>query len=384
MVILFIIRTLGRGGAERQLTLLAKELKLRGHLVNVAILYGGGDFEAELLDVGIRVVNLKKKGRWDVLRFYIRYVELLREVMPDILHGYMPMQNLLATFGGQIVKNVKVVWGVRDSSIGHGKIPFSARFVFWLCCKLSRFSHLIISNSQAGKQLYTKSGCPGHLIHVIPNGIDSVRFRRNEEARRYLRQHWGISDDQVLIGCVGRLDPAKDHATYIRACAYLLEECPNAAFVCVGGGGTVEYEASLKALADQLKLSNRLIWAGEYQDMVAVYSALDVLVSSSLHEGFPNVIAEAMGCEVPVVATSVGDVELILDGVGICVPPGDPIALATGMKAMLARDLCAAGKASRERIVERYSVEKLTERTETLLNALFEGKDATSLSRLRK
>lgn len=370
--ILFVIRTLGRGGAERQLVLLAKQMRDRGHDIAVAVLYGGGDFEAELAAADVLVIDLQKKGRWNIFDFIIRYIRLLRQSRPHVLHGYMPMQNLLALFGSKFLPGTKVAWGVRDSSIGHGRVPLSVRAVFWLCCKLARFSHLIISNSHAGKLLYSDNGCPEDLIQVVPNGIDAVRFCRDESARHALRATWGTSDQQILIGCVGRLDPGKDHATYLTACAKLLTEFPKAVFICVGGGAEEGYLNSLKALADALGLSDRLIWAGECQNMTAVYSALDVVISSSLHEGFPNVIAEAMSCEVPVVATSVGDVELILDGVGICVPPGDPVALANGMKVMLTRDLRVLGKASRERIVERYSVEKLTERTEKLLVNLFE------------
>lgn len=382
--ILFLIRTLGRGGAERQLSVLAKEIHSRSHDVVVAVLYGGGDFQAALIDAGVTVVNLEKKGRWDVFGFFARYRRLLKEVRPDVLHGYMPMQNLLALIGGLWLRNVKVVWGIRDSSIGHGRIPWSVTTVFRLSCALARFCNLIISNSQAGKSLYSSNGCPEELIAVVPNGIDAQRFQRNDDARVSVRRSWGVSDGEILIGCVGRLDPGKDHATYLRACAKVMSSFPSARFACVGGGGSDGYVNSLRVLAGELGLTDRLIWTGECREMASVYSALDLAVSASLHEGFPNVVAEAMSCEVPVIGTDVGDVRQIVDGIGLCVSAGDADRLADAIGEILRQDLRALGKASRQRIVDLYSVEKLVERTERLLDGLFQVNASAGMRKLSR
>lgn len=380
--VLFLIRTLGRGGAERQLSVLAKEMRYRGHDVVVAALYGGGDFEAALINAGVTVVNLEKKGRWDIFGFFARYRRLLKEVRPDVLHGYMPMQNLLALIGGLWVRNVKVVWGIRDSSIGHGRIPWSVTAVFRLSCALARFCALIISNSQAGKSLYSSNGCPEESIAVVPNGIDAQRFQRSDDARVSVRRSWGVSDGEILIGCVGRLDPGKDHATYLRACAKVMSRFSSAKFACVGGGGSDEYVSSLRVLAGELGLSDRLIWTGECRDMASVYSALDLAVSASLHEGFPNAVAEAMSCEVPVAGTDVGDVRQIVDGIGVCVPAGDADCLADAIGEILRKDLRALGKASRQRVVDLYSVEKLVERTECLFDGLFQDNASAGMHKL--
>ena len=373
MNIVFLIRAIGSGGgAELQLTLLAKGLQSLGHQVTVIVLYGeGSDFEVELVKAGVQLIDLEKKGFWDVFGFLYRYVRTLNIIRPDVLHGYMPMQNLLVLLGRLFLPGIKIIWGLRDSNIGFGNVPLLKQVFFRLSCWLSDKTDLIISNSEAGKLFHINKGYPVNLIEVIPNGIDSQYLRCSEEGRQLFRHQWEISEEQILIGNVARLDRKKDHSTFLRACAILRQEYPNIKIVCPGED-SAEYRAELDLLAKELLLQDLVIWAGLCNDMVPVYSALDLEVCSSLYEGFPNAVAEAMSCSIPVVATEVGDAKLMLEGMGICVPPADPIALAEAMSIMLKKDLSYIGYRGRERIVERYSVDKLVHRTEAVLKALID------------
>ncbi|MEK7801721.1 MAG: glycosyltransferase, partial [Pseudomonadota bacterium] len=95
--VMFLARSLERGGAERQLVLLATGLAARGHLVSVAVFYGGGIYEAELASAGVRIVDLRKQGRWDFLPFLCRLVRVLRIERPATLHGYLTVPNVLAS-----------------------------------------------------------------------------------------------------------------------------------------------------------------------------------------------------------------------------------------------------------------------------------------------
>ena len=93
--VLFLIRSLHLGGAERQLTLLLLAMHAAGHRVRVAVFYAGGPFESELQAAGVPVFHLNKSGRWDILPFFFRLVRLIRQEKPSILHGYLPMSNIL-------------------------------------------------------------------------------------------------------------------------------------------------------------------------------------------------------------------------------------------------------------------------------------------------
>jgi glycosyltransferase involved in cell wall biosynthesis len=363
--ILFLIRSLDPGGAERQLAVLARGLRERGHEVAVAVFYGGGALEAELKDTGIPIYSLEKRGRWDVLGFLTRLIRTVRRQRPDVLHSYI--SNLVTALIRPFFPSVRMVWGVRSSHLDFDRYDWLFRASHRLSCRLARSADLIIANSHAGRDSHIAQGYPAQKTVVIPNGIDTARFQRQGEARERLRAEWGVSAEEELIGLVGRLDPMKDHETFFRAAARLSQARPAVRFACVGDGRPA-YRATLVDRACALGLSGRILWVGMRSDMADVYSALDLLVNCSYGEGFSNVIGEAMACGVPCVATDVGDSKLIVGSLGALVPPKDPMALMEGMQQILDRRL--PPEEIRRRIVEQFSVERLVRGTEQQLSAL--------------
>ncbi|MHC5827541.1 MAG: glycosyltransferase, partial [Nostoc sp.] len=161
------------------------------------------------------------------------------------------------------------------------------------------------------------------------------RFQPNPEAGLQVRTEWRISKDTILIGLVGRLDPMKDHPTFLKAVALLCKEREDIRFVCVGMGSH-EYAQELYQLAEELEVAEKVIWAGGRADMPDIYNALDINCSSSSYgEGFSNVIGEAMACGVPCVVTDVGDSAWIIGDTGIVVPPNNPEALKAGITSLI-------------------------------------------------
>jgi glycosyltransferase involved in cell wall biosynthesis len=173
-----------------------------------------------------------------------------------------------------------------------GRYPWSTRLNYLLEPRFSRLPDLIISNSFAGRRNAVRKGFPDneHFI-VVPNGIDLERFRPDAELGLAVRQEWGVLPGQTLIGIVARLDPMKDYPTFLHAAARLARHDPTIRFVAVGGGPD-DYAALLRENSRSLDLDGSMIWAGARGDLPAVYSALDLLVSSSAFgEGFSNVVA---------------------------------------------------------------------------------------------
>jgi glycosyltransferase involved in cell wall biosynthesis len=210
---------------------------------------------------------------------------------------------------------------------------------------------------------------------VIPNGIDSERFRPDAAARAELRREWNVSDDHVLVGIVSRLDPKKNHAAFLRAAVAVLAERDDVTFVCVGDG-PAEYRAALVRLASDLKLDDHLVWAGARLDMPRVYNALDLIVSSSSWgEGFPNVVAEAMASGVPSVVTDAGDSVLVVGDTGWICHAHDVDDLSRVLKLAIPdkQALRAHGERARERIVSQFSIERLVRTTSERLLDLAEG-----------
>ena len=376
MKICFLIRALFQGGAERQLVSLAKGLHARGHDVVVAVYYYSSKepLEKELLDAGIRIRSLQKRGRWDVLSFLFQLVRVMREERPEILHSYLT--DLVTVVLKPWLLSTKIVWGIRDSNMDLSLCDRFTRVSQKLNFRLTYFADTVIANSRAGCEYYVGQGYPRAKVVVIPNGIDTQRFRPDPEARRRVRSEWGIQDHEQVIGIVAYLRPMKDHPTFLQAASLLAQERNHLRFVCVGiePAGWAEYRDSLHQLTRSLKLTEHVIWSGGRSDMPAVFNALDLLVSSSAFgEGFGNVIAEAMACGVPCVVTDVGDSKWVVGDTGAVVPPRDPVALVKALGKLLDRRPHTPVQI-RQRIVEQFSVEKLVADTERVLLALLQGR----------
>lgn len=367
--VMFLTRSLQRGGAERQLVLLAAGLHCAGWPVTVACFYAGGPFQRELEQAGVPVIDLAKRGRWDVLGFLWRLSGAFRKSRPEIVHGYLPVPNMLALLARFRRPAARVIWGVRASNVDFSRYDRLSRASFWLQCRLARCADLIISNSCAGMAYHVARGFPQRLIRVIPNGIDTTRFQFDAVGRERMRREWGLPASAVLVGLVGRLDPMKDHPTFLQAAARLASIDPMWWFVCVGGGAP-DYQARLKRLAIELGLGSRLIWAGARDDLSAVYSALDVVASSSSGEGFPNVVAEAMACGRPCVVTNVGDSAAIVGTLGEVAEANDPLSLSCGIER--ARQHIEKGghvlaQQLRAHIMNHYNLANLVHSTEIAL-----------------
>jgi glycosyltransferase involved in cell wall biosynthesis len=175
-----------------------------------------------------------------------------------------------------------------------------------------------------------------------------------------LRDEWSIDEKTVLIGLVGRLDPMKDHTTFLQAVKIFDQKECSVRFVCIGDGKE-PYKSEIYSLFRTLRLNGSIIWTGARSDMPAVYNAMDIVTSSSsFGEGFSNVIAEAMACGVPCVVTDVGDSAIIVGKAGIVVPPEDPQALADGWRSMLKHlndKSYSIKEMARMRIVSHYNSE---------------------------
>lgn len=369
MKIVFLSRSMDYGGAERQLATLAMGLKERSHDVCVSVLYGGGALEQRLRESNIRLIDLHKKGRWDVTGFLLRLAKMLRREQPDVIYSFLPIQNLLAGILSPLCRPAHIVWGVRASGFDLSGYDWMTRHSYLLERRLSGLPDLIIVNSQAGLSHMTGHGVGKSKLSFIANGIDCERYRADTDARRETRAGWHVGDGEQLVGWVARFDPLKDPHTFFRAAAQFAATNPSAKFVCVGDGPTAMMQ-ELTAASLELGLEQRLVWAGRRDDMPAVYNALDLFCLSSVSEGFPNVVAEAMACGVRCVVTDVGDAAAIVGETGLVVPPRQPEEMAAAIGKLLDDPKTASLPDPRARVLSEYNVDAMVKRTEAALETL--------------
>jgi len=214
----------------------------------------------------------------------------------------------------------------------------------------------------------------------MPNSLDLDSFRPDDQAGAWLRSLLVLPSQARLIGLIGRLHPVKDHETFIKAAGVLASEYPDLHFVLVGEG-MEEQNPYVKGLVVATAAADRFHLLGHRTDVNRVTAGLDIACCSSLSEGSPNVVAEAMACGVLCVVTDVGDSSLIVQELGRVVRPRDPEAFAQACRELLAippSQRRALGAAARARVEEYFSLPKSVARYESLYErlALSEGLEA--------
>ena len=363
MKILFLARQLNIGGAERQLVIVANELASRGHEVVIASFYPGGVLSKQLDSRRVRLISLEKRSRWDLLSLYVRVLRVIGQERPDVLHGWMHTQNVIATMFRIFHPKVKLFWCVRSANLDM-VLDRVETIMVWLQTRLSIFADCIVVNSVAGLEYAVSEGIAREKMVFIPNGIDTNVFYPAETEGQRVRAEWGIGEGEKVIGKVARFDPIKNHPLFLKAAARIAAERPDVRFVCVGHGDA-SYLKQLQDLTRSLGIQDKVLWVNARPDVRAVYNALDIFCSTSTSEGFPNVIGEAMACARHCVVTDVGDSKLVVGRTGISIPSDDVEALVAALRETL--DSNALNLRARQRILENFTVAHLGDKTERVL-----------------
>lgn len=380
--VVHVIGGLGQGGAEAVLLRLV-QASLAHCRHTVISLSDEGVYGAPLRQAGAKVITLgatRGSGMWQAFR---QLRNLLRSMQPDAVQTWMYHGNVIGGLAARSIGLNNVVWGIRNAGVSLEKSSRLARLTFrlgaWCSAWLPR---LIICCAQDARMRHEQAGYVGEKLVTIPNGYDLSRFTHDEAGRTRLRKAWQVGPETWLFGCVARWDPLKDHANLLEAFARLRQRYPDAPLRCVLVGR--DMDAGNQALVDMLQrlgIEDDVILAGPSQEIPAVMSALDTHVLSSLAEGFPNVVAEAMACGTPVVATDVGDAAMIVGPDGWLVPARDPAALAEGMaQAWQARG--AGADSGRASVKARFGLERMARRYQDVWGGLRERLGLSALRRL--
>lgn len=373
--IAFLIYRLQTGGAEVQMSLLARHLDRARFEPVVVSLHSGGSMASVFDDSDIRVLSAAKEGRRDIVGFVSRLRRLLRQAQPDVVYSFTDYPNVLNEVLRFLGGGYRTVWGLRASDNKPATQDFVWRTILTASRPLSWTADLLISNSDAGRAYYVDLGYPRGRIHVIPNGIDTQRFSPDPAMRERLRADWGVGN-KLVFGFVGRLHPKKGVGTFLEAARATADKHPDSHFV-IAGEDSDTYGSRMRAVAAPLIEERRLTWLGERRDVNAIMTALDVFTLTSTYgEGFPNVLGEAMAAELPVLATDVGDAAAVLGEASWLVKRDDAASVQARWDSVLA--MPPAGRAelgsrNRRRIVEHYSLKRMVDQSSALISDLVLG-----------
>ncbi len=321
----------------------------------------GGVYAAPLVEAGVSVEQLgMPRGR--VTLPGIRHLyRTLRDRRPDVVQTWMYHADLVGGIVARVAGCRAVVWGVRASDWHEHGTSWVSRMLVRACASASRWvPSQIVFASHAGARVHIAAGYVEDRGAIIPNGFDIDRLLPDASARSRQRAEWRVPEGHRLLGTVARWDALKDHAMLADALRRLaaIETPWTAVWV---GPGMMDENADLVALLDRFALRSRVRLCGPSADLRAVMNALDVHVLSSRSEAFPNVLAEAMACGTPCVATDVGDAALIVGDTGWVVPPRDAAAMTSALSdALTAADGGAVWvrrqSACRQRIVDHFGL----------------------------
>lgn len=372
--VLQFVTLFATSGTERQVMNLARGLDPSRFDVHLACLKRWGDLleqiEARGWPLSEYRVDRVYGGR--ALCNQLRFARDLRREGIQLVHTYGFKVNVFGIPAARLAGVPVVVAGIRDTC--DQLTPLQLR-VQRLACRLA---DAVVVNAGAIKQRLVDHGYEPERIAVITNGIDRTAFESPQQPAR-LREELGLPQDAPVVAVFARLHPVKGIDYFLDAAAELRARFPETRFLIVGEGCVVRdgavvaspYRHELEAHAARLGLGDRVVFAGFRRDVAALLAAVDVSVLPCVaNEGLSNSVLESMAAGLPVVATTVGgNAELIEDGSsGLLVPPRDAAALTRRIERLLAdRELrTRLGRAARERVAARFSIEHMVRQTELL------------------
>jgi glycosyltransferase involved in cell wall biosynthesis len=369
--ILRAITRLNIGGPAIHAILLSRALN-DGALFQSTLVTGTtAPHEGDMLDLArarsVEPLMLPALGReispLDDLVSLARMVTLVHQLRPDIVHTHMAKAGTVGRLAARIC-GVPLVVHTYHGHVFHGYFsPARTRVFLTIERALGLATNRIIVVGDGQRDEIASYGvAPLRKLTTIRLGLELDQFLHAESHRGELRRELGIDADAPLVGIVGRLVPIKAPELFLQAAVKVREALPSAQFLVVGDG---ERRQDLESLVLSLGLRDAVRFLGWRRDLVRVYADLDVVALSSLNEGSPVVLIEALASARPVVATSVGGVpEVVIHGqTGLTVPVSDVSSLSASILTLL-RDRAFAdqlGQAGRQHVYPRYDSSRLVD-----------------------
>jgi glycosyltransferase involved in cell wall biosynthesis len=363
MRIVYLLTSLGMGGAERLVLTLASRMAGRGHTVHLLVLRPP---VAEQWPTALPIVHLgMRRTPLSVIAGFAQARRFLRGLRPDLLHSHSFHANIVARLLKLFIPSTAVLSTVHNVYEGGWQRMLAYRLTDGLSCQTTAVSQA------AAERFVRLKAVPQRKCMVLTNGIDTAEFAPEADRRFRVRAEMGAGEEFIWL-TAGRIAPAKDHPNLLRAFLQITAACPDTR-LWIAGEGEVDEVSDLIVLAQELGLDGRVRWLGLRRDLPALLDAADGFVLASAWEGMPLALGEAMAMEKPVAATDVGGVRELVGNAGTIVPAKDSTALAgamLGIVQMSAEDRRTLGRAARARIQSQFSIDTRADEWEALYAAI--------------
>jgi glycosyltransferase involved in cell wall biosynthesis len=340
------------GGGQWSLYYLIKHLN-KDIFHPIVLCPGEGELAEEMKGIGAEMIYLEV-GRIRRLNPLViwKTISFIKQRQIDLIHTDSTTETFYAGIAARMLR-IPLVWHIRVSE----REWFLDRVLLLLTTRL-----ILVANAISIRFAWLKNN---HKMIVIYNGIDLEEFD-NFPITSSIRDEFNISEDTMLLGCLGRIEKRKGQEYLVSAMRYI----DNVKLLLVGGGDD-EYTAKIQNLCNELGISDRVIFVGARADIPSVLKEIDILVFPSISgEGFPRAILEAMAARRSVIATDdAGNPEAVADGLtGYIVPTANISALAEKIKELLAgkKKRTAMGQAGRKRLEKLFTIQQHVSKVQAL------------------
>lgn len=367
-----IITGLGNGGAEMMLFKLLENIDRSKYNIKVISMMDKGIMGDKIEKLGVEVYCLNiKRGLGSFFNFSAinRAVNIIKDA--DIVQTWMYHADLFGLVTSKIAGVDKVIWGIRRANLDYKQNRKALIIIAKINAFLSRSKRVyrIISCSKKASEVHTRYGYKGDKIITIPNGFNLSMFKEIENSRMILEEELGLNGSDRIVCHVGRWNAMKDYQTLVKCIKLTLERNKDIKFVLCGTDiDESNYELKELIIENDIDL-NRIYLLGRRDDIPIIMSASDILVLSSVGEGFPNVIGESMACKTPCVVTDVGDCAFIVDEYGKVVEKQNYVGLSDSILYMInmeKQDLNKLGADCRNRILNNFDIHNIVSMYEDL------------------
>jgi len=302
----------------------------------------------------------------------LKLYRILRVERPQIVHTHTAKAGFLGRLAAQMA-GVPVIIHTYHGHVLNGYYgPATSWLLKMMERGLARITDRLVAVSELVKEdLIAYRIAPAEKISVIPLGFDLEPFFNCRSLRGQFRSELGLGPDIRLVGILGRIAPIKNHRLFLESAARIVEQDSTVRFVIVGDG---ILKSEMEGYAQDLHISEQVIFTGWRRDLPRIYADLDVLVVSSNNEGTPVSAIEAMASGCPVVATRVGGLpDIIKEGeTGYLVSARQPQPLAGAIVRVIENAQAAEqmGRSGRLSVKEKFSLDRLVSDTEALYEKL--------------
>ncbi|ANE52467.1 glycosyltransferase [Flavisolibacter tropicus] len=343
--------------------------------------------------LGIECVTIEGMGRSiNPTSDYVAYQKLkklIKDYKPDIVHTHAAKPGAIGRLAASAVK-VPVIVHTFHGHVFHSYFnSLKSNFFIQTERFLARKSDAIIAiSNQQHKELTEEFRiAPKEKFRVIPLGLDLDKFQTNqEEKRKQFRKAFGLADDEIAIGIIGRLVPVKNHILFLHALKHLLNNTSKKVKAFIIGDGETRH--SLETLAKQLGIAystekdtnhvNSLVFTSWRSDVDYIMAGVDIVTLTSFNEGTPVSLIEAQAANKPIVSTRVGGIsDILLEGeTGLLADVQDEATFAQHLLQLVNDDALRLrlGANSRAHVMQRFSYQRLMRDMSALYNELLEKK----------